>query len=203
MKLLELLGAKRALAQAAVGDVSVVRKLINSQRDKGKLLGSGTFGVVFKRNGYALKLWNGYDDAYTHFVTFCLRNKSNPFLPKFLSSIKEVRGRGYGENPINVNYIRMEILAPATPVSLGIPPSLFDGVSFYNNLEGVIDDSVDETEFVKRFFSGKPPSWLKGFIETGKKLHDYLGSHDHQLNDLHSGNIMMRGDQIVITDPAS
>ncbi len=139
-----------------------------------KLLGSGKYASVFgnPKYQYVLKVFMK-DSAYLKWVSFVQANKENPYVPK-------IRGKVLKITPI-IYAIRLEKLSPYSEMPSLSPKTT--GPQFMRDYRKWQDD--------------------KNFKSSDKNIQDIL---DHftinkALLDLHSENMMMRGDQLVIVDP--
>lgn len=170
-----------------------------------KMLGSGSYGSVFKRDGdsQVLKVF-GKDPGYLKWVAFCRSNPGNPYLPKFNSKPIRVKDEVFG--------IRMEQLEKNSDPTVAY---LLGGLAQYY-----------EELIVRRIQDGPKPAadaapWLNHSLSFLRMAAPKLGIHlpgwetdEHLavvLKFLHTfgdevdlgeaSNVMRRGDQIVITDP--
>jgi hypothetical protein len=151
------------------------------------IYGQGQYGIVFThpKLKYVLKIFN--DDAYYDFILLAKKHSDNKNFPKFYGSTIDI-GNGY-------QCIRMEKLSPLS-FNISYKESL--------GLEAIVTDnnelikSIGQNTFikVKQYWKNKDLSILKSL-----KLLEPL-TKKHSL-DLHGGNFMHRGSDIVITDPLS
>lgn len=143
-------------------------------------LGNGAFGIAFKSPhlDYVIKIFKN-DAAYLAFVEYCL-TRSSPHLPKFRGKPLSIDGEHF--------LVRMEMLTP------------------YNQGNKLLLDISRMCEF---FENGGSPSTIKSPIDKNiyrkhKSLFDVcydLFKNTQYTYDIHEGNLMMRGDTIVIVDP--
>lgn len=138
------------------------------------LLGDGYMASVYGSNKYpyAIKLFIN-DRGYENWLKFCFANQDNPYVPKLRSkSITTVV-----KDPL-IRAIRMEKLAPARTVGR----------------------RTEIAEFERRY-----DLWMydNNYEEEDQHLAQVFGILKHYNNhlDLHDGNFMLRGDQLVVTDP--
>jgi hypothetical protein len=165
-------------------------------------LGRGAYGQVWQhpKFNYVLKTFQKKDLAYQSWVATCLKHKDNPHLPKFVSA-------QIINLPNDMCAIRMEKLTP-------INQSLHKVVSYSNAIVGDANyewtgkiDNFDELEYgvyqTHEYpgiaqFADQHPKYLEALwlviqlVKAGK-------GHD----DLTYNNCMMRGNELVITDPLS
>jgi hypothetical protein len=215
----ELTGVKRFRDMTSTQVLDYIKQKLGA--GPVEILGKGAHGAALQIGNNVYKFWMK-DSAYTDFVKYCLRYPNNPFLPKFKSDIKQMPAffRRHMAAPDFVNYVKMEKLEPISDFSyenyefkLRIPEGATGGhgdVSVVTlgmveafctnvaNIDNVIQTFI-ETFSAYRNFNYKIdylPESLKLFLSTMadlRRMNHYM--------DLHDGNVMMRGDQLVILDP--
>jgi hypothetical protein len=153
------------------------------------LKGSGAFGAVFWKAGkpYVYKVFFDPDTAYRTYIEWCLKNQHNPFVPK-VGKIIKVPG-----TDIFIN--KIELLTRADD-NVSAVKKYID----YDYLENVDKDSP----FWRR--SGMYVSSLeKALVSLYKNNRDFRDLIDHLKEDwnfdVHWGNYMLRGEQLVVIDP--
>lgn len=205
MKLLELTGVKSHYDK----DVFQIQDLLQSG---GKFIkaGDGYFAIVFKHDSnVAYKFW-GYDPAYEKFVNFCNKHKDNPFFPKFKSPVKKMTAffKRPETFPDKLSYVKVELLTEFNENAsrIGNMPTL-SFIEFFTDYvqdlknDDSLEQQVEWTMARPRFKSLEKTDAVKKQIT---ELYEALGLILKELgtiNDLHIGNLMMRGTQVVITDP--
>lgn len=144
-----------------------------------KKLGTGSFGTVFESPNYPWVFKLFYNDpAYFKFFEFARANQSNPYLPT-------IKGKYIRLNK-GVYVIRLEKLE-----KLGYnSPREFPALDHLLNI-------ITAADFKREMAQVK---------KIDPKLADTIGQISKLLGndfefDLHSGNLMKRGNQLVITDP--
>jgi hypothetical protein len=169
------------------------------------ILGRGIEALVaaHPKKPYVLKLFPK-NSEYRWFVQYCQTNPNNPYLPKFSRYVRPVPGTGY-------SYVRMEKLQHISDSTLikSFAPylcvlhELFDDRSddiFWNlgydhaAFAGIVHNIYDDQEACA---ADAPPAW----ISTVQDLIRIMQQHNLTQFDLHSENVMLRGNQLVITDP--
>ena len=139
-------------------------------------VGDGKYGTVFvhTRYSYAVKVFMK-DTAYLKFVQFCMKNQSNPFLPKIRGKVVKINN--------NFMAIRIEKLQEFSYSDRACkefhdmcrdPEDFLDG---YFNFITIHNDDKNAQSICK-------------FLVDNKKL-----------VDIHYGNIMRRNNHPVLTDP--
>jgi hypothetical protein len=153
-----------------------------------KEIGSGWYAVVFEnpKYPYVIKVVNN-NPRYLKFLHLVAQNQSNPFLPK-------IRGKFIKLNQ-QTQAVRMEKLTPLLGrddpalkkyIDPNIPKELFTHWLF-KDYDALF--SEENKEYLKEKF----PQLLQAY-NLLVKFFDYLDLEYY-------GNIMRRGDTLVITDP--
>lgn len=161
-----------------------------------KPLGIGGFGVAFGSPNYpyVIKAFSVLDKGYTDWVEWSLLNQNNPYVPKFKGRITHVSSV--------LDVIRMEILSPYEG-NRYIFSTLY---SLIINFDTAWDDP---TEFRRQQFPNFF-SVLEDVTGIPYEKDEHLKSVCKFLNkcvnsmvvlDIKSANTMMRGSQMVLTDP--
>ena len=214
MKLYELTGVK-AHHEKSFDELDA---MFGGKGSTFKPLGGGLFAKVYGHDsGVVYKFW-AKDTAYEKYVEYCLKNQSNPFIPKFSSKIKTltVFFKRPASFPDKIKYVKMEKLAPYRNQYLPGTDSPYYSVlkllvSEVENDESFETVVSDITRFSKKgsiasvrksyenLLEEQPLKLIKELFDTLVDIHKHVG----KLNDLHNENIMMRGDQLVILDPAA
>ncbi len=140
-------------------------------------LGQGAFGAVYEKPGYpwVFKLFAN-DAAYLAWINYVAKNQSNEHVPK-------LKGKPFRIND-KVFAVRMEKLSPMP----GYDNPLLDNIAY----GGITKDAKEKFKEL-----GHPD-----LIPVMDAI--YAMSHDLTKDwrvDMHGGNILMRGDTPVITDP--
>ena len=160
-------------------------------------LGNGLYATVWEhpKFPYVLKIFRSHDEAYKHWVKFCMDHNDNPHFPKFVSTKVWPITR-------NVSAVRMEKL---TKFNNEDYPDFVK--SIYNlDISQIIVN--DKWEVVDQLGYQKPPSWDEYcaahplWIPALKMTDEFIKRYRYR-KDMHKGNFMMRGNDIVITDPVT
>lgn len=222
----ELMGVKRFANMSTDQIIKFIQKEFGDD-GKMKVLGTGANGVAIEVGGVVFKMWM-HDSAYSDFIKFVQSHPDNPFLPKLLSGVKKMPAffLRHEEAGSVVNYVKMEKLEPISSMmsfgwKLKERPDYADDDESDNdtgvysaNLEDVCwfmnDINPSEIPITVRFcgwFSSKKGMTYKAdevdpnfrlLLDTLYEI-KYL-NRSHSV-DLHSGNFMKRGKQLVILDP--
>jgi hypothetical protein len=212
----ELVGVKRFKKMTAFD----VRNYIKSNLGDGpvKLLGNGYHGVAIMIGQNVYKMWMK-DSAYTDFVNYALQHQDNPFLQQFQSAIKKMPAFfiRVHDAPDYVNYIKIEKLSdidheyqfvinddntqgPTPSLSLGelcdyVDSACLNGDGSWASLLPMIQlhcgaqltlDQLDDD--------------LVRCAQTLFNIKNMANRRGHRF-DLRRDNFMLRGKQLVITDP--
>lgn len=164
---------------------------------------SGNNAVVLTRDGHVWRAW--FKDAgYEKFLAI-VSTMPSPHLPKILSRIREEPVQ-FARTPkdMTIKYVKVEKLEALEPSNFSdavdaVGTALYKGAVFDSikdmlsadlkipsHSDAELDDILDEIK--------KHESFFKLIIKLSKR---------HNLNDLNSENVMMRGNVPVITDPIS
>lgn len=219
MRLNELLGVRKFADMTATQILS----LLDADDDGNhkfdvKLLGHGATGAAVLINDSAYKMWM-VDSAYTEFVKYCLTHRGSPFLPKFQSKIKTMPAffLRHPKAPDRVNFIKMEKLKPlesssaANSIKIKYGTEAHQRVTLPVFLMGI--EKAEKTYRVKNDDSFEDNVIMGCNVDVAnvddnselRELLEIIGDMQkfkHRL-DLHTGNWMLRGDQVVLIDPIS
>lgn len=175
---------------------NAAEKMINAQHKKMKFLGSGCYGSVYgaKDSDVVYKLGDVYDNtAYLSYIKVLAKQKKhNPFTPK-VYGVRYIKDR-HGDT---VFVVAMEKLAK-------LPRGMHDVADvFENELDnGGYSDSTKDAEKALGI-ERKVPKTLAEAFSILRDAYDEAGGRRDANWDLHSDNFMMRGKQVVCTDPLS
>ena len=204
MKLYELTCIKK-LNSLSVSDL-IMYFIDNS---KYMFAGNGAQAYVFihPNNKEVIRFWI-YDDAYEHFIKYIKTHSDNEFLPKIHKGINQLKFKNH-----IIKYVRIEKLKPLTN------SNMVYGVNF-KKLISVIHKSIEKrgiTKAVNDYDNGKFKNELaliidmlsvsdnpdiNSIIQFYDTYFDILKTSNSKiLPDLHSNNVMLRGNVPVITDP--
>lgn len=181
MKINELVGYKAKPEYAAVKDsfyITDLMKKLNQLGYQKYFLGAGIFGTVYARpeDDYVIKIFQP-DKGYKRYLDYMQTNRMNPYVPK-------LRGKPI-KLPNGLTMVRIEKLKE-------IDPKLYNEISY---LKAGKDDVMSQA--VRRSFEQRYPQFLN--LLDDLKMMSNRGTG--LALDLHGGNIMMRDNLPVITDP--
>src|ERR1035437_538722 len=222
MKLLELVGVH---AQREKDMIQLLKDIRGESSSKFKIAGEGVFAQVLSHeNGMIYKFW-AKDSAYENFIGFVEKNQDNKHLPKLKSKIKELKSffKKPDDFPDKVKYVKMEKLDPITDHEKIVDTQRLYVTDVIENIYSTIYShdnggtlerlllTLAKDEAPPRITHGEkesPPlkeSTVKVITELYETFEDMLKypGMDKLDFDLHSGNFMKRGTEIVITDPVT
>ena len=219
MKLYELTGVR------AIQDKDLIQLLadISAKDSKFKKVGEGANAYVLSHsNGMIYKFWVK-DSAYDSFINHVEKNQDDEHLPKLKSKVKELHSffNKPADFPDKIKYIKMEKLTGIMSMDM-IPGSknlkIVDTIDhIYHELktrfrhfkqspgqQAVILGRIldDFTQFEGGELTEETKAIIASLIKTLDGIKNIPDIRKH-MSDLHSGNIMKRGNTIVIIDPIS
>ena len=148
-----------------------------------RYVGQGFYGVVFEKSGYPwiFKVFKE-DPGYLSYVDFCKRHQANIHIPKIKGHTIKINDDTYA--------IRTEKLRPVDEKEGRTITSMANYMSRQNRGESISDFAESDLEELSVKYRGIY-DLFKYFLESGYNL------------DIHPENIMMRGSEIVLTDPVT
>lgn len=160
---------------------------------------NGKFSIVLEPSSgnYVYKVWS-LDTAWDVWTKICMQNQDKPFIPKLGKKIYKFNNlfirRADSHSTINV--VKIEKLTPISD-DFGTYEMVED---FWKPLLGALQYGRAYLDILDRFRNQYPE-----FIDFMDNAIDFLQRNvPHNIVlDLHPGNIMMRGNQYVITDPCA
>lgn len=182
MKIDELVGYKQKPEFQAVKDSPVMASLQRKFDDLGYKqyeLGSGLYGTVWARpeDNFVIKIFVP-DEGYSNYLQYMQSNTQNPYVPK-------MRGKPV-KLPNGFTLVRLEKLKR-------IDKDLYIQIRYF--MKSNVDYDADMRKQRKEF-EDKYPQFLN-FMDELRVFAKNRGLS----TDLHGGNIMMRGNLPVVTDP--
>jgi len=169
-----------------------------------KKLGAGAFSQVFQHPEFwnvAVKVFTGKDTVYKRYVQWCLKHQSNQYVPNIIEQhdIKSDSGEKY-------HIVFVEKMSPIQTVqklvfelskALELDLAKFEDlplIKAFGQSDGVSrDDFKIIDEFVRRGRGDK----------NFRKIWSHIRSYGQDHFDLHYNNAMMRGTQLVLSDPVA
>jgi hypothetical protein len=179
--------ARTRLQAESYGDY--IRRLINDLDLTH--VGQGAFGHVIQHPTFTnvvVKIFRK-DRHYMAFVRECEKQPHNPWLPK-IAGISKLQLEGSS----GAHAVFLEKLRPISSAELS---------RFKTGLVSEYGLRYDPRDPNRKWFD--LPSWGRLSKQEAGGLEDFanLATSNYQRLDLHVGNIMKRGSQIVISDPFS
>lgn len=183
-----------------------------------KVIGDGLDGAVAEHPSkpYVLKLFQS-DSKYVHFVDFVKHHTSNVHLPKFSRWVKKVPGMQEAE----YSYVRMEKLSKINSIILindylpevfamklagqkrSISPSFRIDAMMFVKLEdmGFKDIDLFDKRTIDKIWTALKRKPGQAWFNICDDLMADAEKLGYRAIDLHGGNIMLRGNILVIIDP--
>ena len=169
-----------------------------------KKLGSGAYSNVFQHPHYSnvvVKVYTARDKKYARYVKWCLAHQSNPYVPQIIGQTEYVSPISRGkESKYNILFMqKMEPVSEAAFARL-LSKSFTKLTSEDRELLKDVIDSYDMEELFDR---------LNSFVKRGVadssfvEIWNHVKTYGRQNFDLHHGNVMKRGTQLVVTDPVA
>ena len=156
-----------------------------------RCIGTGAFAAVYARPGddVVIKIGlHGEEDPWLHYAYAVKSSKQNPWLPKInkVGLFRKKDSDGYPEDYYVAEIERLK------PITIGRKRS------HREVLEGLdsVWDIVERSSLKAMRLFGLDDNLIEAF-RVITKVQDRTNSS----RDIHSGNVMLRGDQFVITDP--
>lgn len=187
------------LAEESLKDY--LRRLVSKEGIK--LLGGGAFSQVFQHptlKNVVTKVYTSRDTAYADYLAWCKDHQDNPYAPKIIDDVPYRNGQDA------YHIVFMEKLKPI-PNEYGYIRKFIQIMKLNPDEDEELLDILDEAikhqdmEVLKSFMrtcfkEGRGDAKL---AEIWKKIISYgVGAID-----LHHGNVMLRGAQLVFTDPVA
>jgi hypothetical protein len=179
-------------------------------KEKIKKLGGGAFSQVFQHpqfHNVVTKVYSGKDKLFAKYVQWCLQHQNNPYVPEIIEQV-EYQNPDPGAKIKTYHIVFMQKMTPiktekvytaAFVKALGLDASDDDEEEIIDQLADGIDtaDMYVITSAVKQAFKlGKGDKY---FVEMWKHILSYGVNN----LDLHKGNVMLRGKQLVFSDPVA
>lgn len=176
-------------------------KTLNIQK-----LGSGAFGTVFQHPVYknvAVKILNSQlDPRFAKYIEWCTKHQDNPWVPKIvgIERMKMPDTRGYDEQ--EQMFVFLEKLTKASESDVASAVKKFvSAVPVKDRTQGIVDaQRTGDFRKLKQQDWKTIAKYATGDIQTmAARFAQIVDKH----LDIHYKNVMMRGNQLVFTDPTS
>jgi hypothetical protein len=207
MKLVELLGVKK------YHDSTMKQVILDLTRSGELTHHKGSAARVLVGPNFVYKFWVA-DTAYDMFIEYALKHQSNPMMPRFLSRVRSLTA--FFKRPIKfpdeIKFVKMEKLE-----QISDDHRIFDG---YNvkledfiaeiamnpklSLDGVMQTFSDLQEIELEPNQRREAEEIYSTVHELLKLYDGVNLENWESSgtlDLHDENVMLRGSQLVFTDP--
>lgn len=156
-----------------------------------RCIGTGAFAAVYSRPGddVVIKIGSdGEDDPWLHYAHACKSSKPNPWLPKInkVALFNVTTSNGWDEQ----YYVaEIERLKPITTSRKRIHREVLEGLDS-------VWDIAERSSLKAMRLLGMDDNLVEAF-----RVITMVQDRTNGSRDIHSGNVMLRGDQFVITDP--
>ena len=144
------------------------------------VLGNGAFSTVVEVEGQVYKIVRRVDHSYEAFVDFCLSYGPSKYLPRV-------------EKPFSIRGFTVYTMEKLIPLVRNIE---------YNSIESVYSFLCRNINYSPSIYDPELVNVLRAMV-LHRNAYNALYKSRELHTDMHSGNFMSRGDQIVITDPWS
>lgn len=183
------------LAEEALG--AYFKRLV--KKNKITKLGGGAFSQVFQHPQFrnvVTKVFTGKDTVYKRYLMWCMKHQNNPYAPKIIDKVDY-------ESPDGEQYT-IVFLQKMRKVGergfVNMLPTLFPGIKD-EELED-LKQAIKDYDMIDTF------NELDSLIQTYGDEHfseiwKHIKSYGKKKFDLHPGNVMLRGTQLVLTDPVA
>ena len=156
-------------------------------------IGSGLFATAWaKDDTHVIKVASN-DSAYEDYLSVVMAHQENPYFPRVFD-VKRFKGVGFYRKDggdMNVTVVSMERLQPGEME----PKMALEGHIKLSAKHVIWDDKALELTKKYPMPNSKHSKQLFRVMKEMNREHGWL--------DLHSGNIMFRGEQPVIIDPVT
>jgi hypothetical protein len=159
----------------------------------------GFYSQVFQHptlDNIVVKVFTNNDQPYWRYVKWCVKHQHNPFVPQILDVVKvKCPRQSYG-------IVFLEKLKPIRKAPQ-LVKLLASTINFTNRELKLLDRYFAEHSMIRIF------SLIERVVKRGKASDDFtqvwqqIERQGSSKFDLHHGNAMLRGHQLVITDPVS
>jgi hypothetical protein len=168
-------------------------------------LGGGAFSQVFQHpqfHNVVTKVYTAKDRKYATYATWCQANQSNPYVPQIIEQLPFTHGKQ------KYIILFMEKMTPlkneaqlfrAWVRALKLPKDGPHNEEILEHFSNYVEDS-DSGELAK----GVKLAFELGYGDANLvKIWNHILTYGVKNIDLHEGNMMLRGRQLVFTDPVA
>lgn len=193
MNIFELTGYKKATDYQ---NSTIQQYLVRLQQSHKLEIKNGKFAIVLvpEDKPFVYKLWTK-DPAFDYWLDLCKKNQTLYFIPKFIGRIKKI-ANVFVRRSSAEDYIKVAQMEKLTPLPDKYNDA-FPDIRKYMSLPCTREDKLDEImDYLERNFEDSFCKWVSD-------IRVFLQKHPQSLyvRDIHSGNVMMRGEDFVLVDP--
>jgi len=153
------------------------------------VIGKGMFGTVYGNDKYVAKIFKESDECFLEFINYAKARKGNPFLPRF-SKVNSVYDENYGPSYL--------VFSERLTTPSKRDRTLLSDVSLLIDLK---KDHIERGDAAGDIVINIEEKW-PGVVQVLVDLQKHFSKLETNCFwDTHGGNFMLRGDQLVITDP--
>lgn len=193
------------LPKEPLAEESLSKYLTRLVQNQGiKKLGGGAFSQVFQHPEFSnvvVKVYTEKDTVYKRYVSWCLKNQSNQYVPKIIEQTK-YKSPETGEK---YNIVFMQKMTPIKTTGKLI--SLL--VKALNLNTAAAEDLPFMSAFGEEGREQHDFELIDKYVRRGNADKDFtkawahIASYGPSKFDLHYGNVMLRDGQLVLTDPVA
>jgi hypothetical protein len=156
-----------------------------------KRLGKGSYGLVYEHPSFPYIFKIFYDDPdYFKYFNWARQRQNNPHVPKIKGKYIKINNKTYA--------VRMEKLEPLSSFNSVLKQYIDPELQSKSRLDISNYDDIDKLSLYSNL------KFLKeNFPDLYDIIHYVTANFPLMSQDLHGGNIMLRDDTIVITDPVA
>ncbi len=156
-----------------------------------KRLGSGAYAHVFQHPAFSnvvVKVFTARDKTYKRYLAWCLKHQNNKYVPKIIEAVpfKSDTGDAY-------TIVFMQKMTKVSESKFG---DWLESM-FGEKIAAIYHDDEDWSKLYAAIHKASAKIKDADF----KEIWDHVLSYGEHRLDLHAGNIMMRGNQVVFSDP--
>ena len=162
-------------------------------------LGGGAFSQVFQHPEFknvVVKVYTGKDVVYKRYVDWCMKHQSNPYAPQIIEQTKYSSPKGDEYNIVFMQKMaRVSAKRFKQQLRAAMPkakPQEFEA----------LDEAIDDYDMIETFNELNRMIPIFGDAHL-QEIWKHIKTYGKAKFDLHPGNVMLRGSQLVLTDPVA
>ena len=166
-------------------------------------LGGGAFSQVFQHPEFknvVVKVYTAKDTVYKRYLSWCLKHQSDPYVPKIIKQVEYKSPSGEAYNIVfmqKMTPVKSRIKFARSMASLfKLNTRALEDLDLVRSL-GMWGEQEEDFEVIDDLVSAGKAD--KDFTEVWRHIRTYGKSKF----DMHPGNVMFRGNQLVLTDPVA